>query len=195
MTTEQPQTMVIYREEKTQTWFKVKDILDLHTEMTVKDGVTLVFHCQAFGNSRSGAFTGEMVVLQCHDHSTDVRYAAQVMFEYLSDDQLFLIRANAREAILPDVPVEWKNLVLSQNHMLHYTGDAMNINPFLALVSNNQLTLENSQLLGSQTIIPVESAKTQSQTWGRYREKPVPKVENRVVVPRKTWFDRLFRRA
>ncbi len=186
--------MVIYREEKTQTWFKVKDISDLHTEMTLKDGVTLVFHCQAFGDSRSGAFTGEMVVLQCHDHSTDVRYAAKVMFEYISDEQLFLVRANAREAVLPEVPIEWKNLVLSQNHMLHYTSDATNINPFLALVSNNQLTLENSQLLGSQTMIPMETTKTQHQTWGRNRTKPVPKIETR-IVPNKSWFNRLFRRA
>ena len=192
MTTNNLQTMVIYREEKTLTWFKVKDILDLHTEMTLKDGVTLVFHCQAFGNSRSGAFTGEMVILH---HSTDVRYAAQVMFEYISDEQLFLVRANAREAILPEVPIEWKNLVLSQNHMLHYTGDPININPFLALVSNNQLTLENSQLLGSQTMIPLDTTKTQHQTWGRNRQKQLRKIETPVVVPKKSFFGRFFKRA
>lgn len=195
MTTNSLQTMVIYREEKTSTWFKVKDILDLHTELTLKDGVTLVFHCQAFGDSRSGAFMGEMVVLQCHDHSTDVRYAAKVMFEYLSDEQLFLVRANAREAVFPQVPVEWKNLVLSQNHMLHYTGDATNINPFLTLVSNNQLTLENSQLLGSQTMIPLETTKTQDETWGRNRQKQLWRLKIPVAVAKKSWFIRLFGRS
>ncbi len=119
MTTSSLQTVVIYREEKTSTWFKVKDITELHTEMTHKDGVTLVFNCQAFGNLRSGEFLGEMVILQHHTHATDVRYAAKVMFEYIHHEQLFLVRANAREAVLPEVPIEWKNLVLSQKRLRH----------------------------------------------------------------------------
>jgi hypothetical protein len=195
MTTINPKAMVIYREEKTKTWFKIKDVHDIRTEMNHTDGVTLVFNCQAFSASRSsGTFIGEMVLVQCHDHSTDIRYAAKVVFEYLSNENQFWVRANAREAVLPTIPLEWKNWVLEQNHMLHYTGKSTNINSFLALVTKNELTLENAQVLGSQTIIPLDSA-TQHQNWGRNVDKTVVEKPKEIPIPQKTWFQRLLRRA
>jgi hypothetical protein len=104
--TNNQQITVIYREEHTKTWFKVAGVHDLRSEMTQNHGLSLVFECAVFGTLRSGGFMGEMVVIQYHDHATDVRYAAKVVFEYLSSENHYWVRANAREAVLPTVPIE-----------------------------------------------------------------------------------------
>jgi hypothetical protein len=87
-----------------------------------------------------------------------------------------------------------KNLVLEQNHMLHYTGESFDVNPFLALVSHNDLTLENSKVLGSQTVIPLQTTPLNpDRTWGRRIAKSVSMPAQ--PIPSKSWFERLFRRA
>jgi hypothetical protein len=209
----QPKTIVIYREEHTKTWCRVPDVYDLQTEMTLYEGLSIVFKCETFGHLRGGGFLGEIIIIRCHNHATDVRYAAKVIFEYLVNQNHTWVRANVRKAELPVIPVEWKNLVLAQHHMLHYTGEALNINPFLALVSHNDLTFEASRVLGSQTLVPLETTPNKAdQTLGRgVASSPVSQVTtnadqplgrgvasppvSQVTAPNKSWFNRFFRNA
>jgi hypothetical protein len=189
------QVIVLYREDTSKTWLQALEVQHLQFEVSHRDGLTTAFEAMTFGNLRSGGFLGELLTIEIHQHSTDVRYASKTMFEYHTDTNtnVFRVRANVRVAPLPVIPIEWRNLVLLQHNVLHYTGQGLEINPFLEVVSNGELRFEYGKVLGSQMVGKLQTKPLNpEQTWGRAAQ---PAMSVSVSsMPGKSWFDKLFRR-
>jgi hypothetical protein len=195
------QFIIIYREENTTIWHQTMDVGNLEFEMSSLKGLTANFQCAAFRSLGSGEFIGELIILEIHPHSIDARYAPKVAFEYRIIDELFQVRLQIHAAPLPIVPVDWKQYVLAQNHMLSYTAKANTLSPFLALISNNQLEYTNHQVLGTQILVRLQlNAINPNLKLGR--SSPIislPIATQAIAIPSqrptKTFFQRLMRRT
>ncbi len=194
MTANAKQYFAIYREENTPTWYQATGVPGFRSEANHRNGVSTLFEASTFGHFRNGEFVGELLTIAMHDHSVEARYTAKALFEYRSTNDIFAIRAHARVAELPIVPIEWRKWVLIQNHALYYTGRENDMNPFLELVSGNQLRLEQRIIIGAEPA-PVLQFSNAERPLGRtpVQAMPVP-VQSAKITASKSWLDRFFKR-
>ncbi len=191
--TQNRQCFVMYREENTATWYQAAGVTSIQSEMNHRNAVSTIFEANAFGHFRNGEFLGEFLTIEIHPHAIEARYNAKVEFEYRANTTGIRVRANAQAAELPIVPVEWRKWVLVQNHALHYTGREHDMKPFLDLVTQHQLRLEQGIIIGAE---PVPALQIQSDNTERTlgRTAPVQPVQSAKPVAKKSWFNQLLKR-